>query len=277
MAGHGHWFPLLRELPDPRPKHDGPGKSRHAAHHMHHGRAGKIHVPVTQAEVGAELRQPSATPNPVGEYRIHQHRHEETENHEGGKLPPLRHRARWDGCGRIHEHHLKQEEREDTHVIGVPAQKETLEPKQAERLSKERHRELMVQTGCAPKRSHRAHAPHLKSIAADPVTQHAYAIDHEVHAHRMRHVLRARKTGLYQGEPRLHEHHEEAREQRPHDIDGNLIVTYGVHHFAQRRICGILDCDVFGGTRGRSGGIADRSLHLCLFRGILLLCPTGRR
>ncbi len=138
------------------------------------------------------------------------------------------------------------------------------------------HRSAIAPVGMVA--SHRAHAPHLKSIAADPVTQHAYAIDHEVHAHRMRHVLRARKTGLHQGEPRLHEHHEEAREQRPHDIDGNLVVTYGVHHFAQRRICRILDCDVFGGTRGRSGGIADRSLHLCLFRGIgLLLCPTGRR
>ena len=53
--------------------------------------------------------------------------------------------------------------------------------------------------------------------------------------------LARREPGLDHREAGLHEHDEEAGDQRPHDVDGDLVVADGVHHFGQRRVGRVLD------------------------------------
>ena len=82
-------------------------------------------------------------------------------------------------------------------------------------------------------------------------------VDHEVHAHGVRGVLRAGEAGLDHREAGLHEHDEEAADQRPHEVDGDLVVADGVHDLGERRVRGVLDGDVLGGAGRGAGRIAD--------------------
>ena len=72
------------------------------------------------------------------------------------------------------------------------------------------------------------------------------------------------KPGLHHREAGLHEHDEEAGEQRPDEVDGDLVVTDSVHHFGNGRILRILDGDVLGRAGHRTGRIAlpDRALRV---------------
>ena len=70
-----------------------------------------------------------------------------------------------------------------------------------------------------------ASAPTPPICSAKPSAQKPsmpIAVDDEVHAHRVRDVLRAREAGLDQREAGLHEHHEEAGDQRPDDVERGL-------------------------------------------------------
>ena len=58
-------------------------------------------------------------------------------------------------------------------------------------------------------------------------------VDQEVHRHRVGDVLGAREAGLDQREAGLHEHDQEAGEQRPHDVDRDLVVADGLHDLAR--------------------------------------------
>ena len=55
-----------------------------------------------------------------------------------------------------------------------------------------------------------------------------------------------REAGFDHREAGLHEHDEEAGDQRPHEVDGDLVVADGVHDFAERRVRRLLDRDVLG-------------------------------
>ena len=260
MARNGHRLPFLRVLPDARAEDHRPGEGGDASDHVHDRRAREVHVAVAEPEVGAELREPAAAPDPVRKERIGEHRDEEAVDEERRPLPALGHRAGGDRAGGVHEHHLEQEQREHAHVVHVRAQEEALGAEEAERMAEERDHELAVERRRAPEHGHRAHTAHLQGEAADPVAEHADGIDHEVHRHRVGGVLGPAEAGLHEREPRLHEHDQEAGQQRPHQVDGDLAVAHGGHHLVQLRGLGILDRDVGGGTRVVAGGIG-RSRH----------------
>ena len=181
------------------------------------------------------------------------------ENFQRSAIAPVGNRP-----GGVHEHHLEQEQREDADVVGVAAQEEALEAEEAEGVAEQVDGELVVERRGAAERGDRADAAHLQREAADPVAEHADRIDHEVHAHRVRGVLRAGEAGLDHREPGLHEHDEEAGEQRPDEVDGDLVVADRLHHLAERRIGGVLDRHVLGRAGRRAGRIAlrDRSLRV---------------
>ena len=221
---------------------------------------------MTETEFLSKRRQPATAPHPVGEKRVDHHRHEEPEDDERRELPALSHRAGRDRAGGVHEHHLEEEEREHADVVGVAAQEEALHAEEAEGVAEETDGELAIERCGAAKHAQSTDAAHLQRVAADPVPEHAYRVDHEVHRHGVRGILRAREAGLHHREPALHEHHEEASEQRPHEIDGDLVVTDGLHHLRQRWILGVLDCHVSGsagrGPRRIARRLCDGALRL---------------
>ena len=114
-------------------------------------------------------------------------------------------------------------------------------PNRPNAVTEQIDRELAVERRRSAERRDGADAAHLQREAADPVAEHADRVDHEVHRHRVRGVLGAGEPGLDHREAGLHEHDEEAGDQRPHDVDGDLVVADGVHHLGQRRILRVLD------------------------------------
>ena len=69
-------------------------------------------------------------------------------------------------------------------------------------------------------------------------------------------VLGPTEAGLHHREPGLHEHDEEAGDERPDKIDCDFVVTDGVHHLRERRCIRVLDGDVLGRARHRARGVA---------------------
>jgi hypothetical protein len=127
VSRHRHRFTALVVFADARTDHDRAGERSDATDHVDNRGTGEVDVSMAKTEVGAKLRQPSGAPHPVGENRIHEHRHEEPEDDECGELPAFSHRAGRDGPSRVHEHHLEQEQRKHSDVVGVATQKETLQ------------------------------------------------------------------------------------------------------------------------------------------------------
>ena len=75
MAGDRIGGTVMIVFPNPRTQHPGPDKGQHAARHVHHRGTGKIYMPVTQAEILAQHRQPAAAPDPVTVDRINNRSH----------------------------------------------------------------------------------------------------------------------------------------------------------------------------------------------------------
>jgi hypothetical protein len=230
MTGHRHRLAVLRVLAEAGTEDNRPRESGDTSHHVHDRRSREVHVPMAEAEARAEVGEPAPAPHPVAEQGVDEHRHEEAVDEEGRPLPALGHRPRRDRDRGVHEHHLEEEEGEDAHVVDVAAEEEALGAEEVEGLPEERHRVLAGEGSRSSERGHRPHSAHLEGEAADPVPEHADGIDHVVHRERVGGVLRAREARLHHRETRLHEHDEEAGEERPHDVDRDLVVPDGVHH-----------------------------------------------
>ena len=215
--------PVRVVLTAPRTEQGSADQRNHAARHVHHRRARKVDVPMSEPEVHAELRQPAAAPRPVRVHGVDDRADEEAEHRERRELPALRHRPGRDRSGGVHEDHLKQEVREHRGRVGHAAQEESRVAEQAPRLAAQMQREFVAQLVEATERRHRTEAAGLQREADRPVREHADAVHHEVHGEGVGGVLGPRETGLHHGEPGLHEHHEEARNQRPHEVDGDRV------------------------------------------------------
>ena len=79
--------------------------------------------------------------------------------------------------------------------------------------------ELAVERAVTAEGGERADAAHLQAEADGPEAEDADGVDEEVHAHRVADVLGAHEAGLDQSEAGLHEHHQEAGDERPDDIE----------------------------------------------------------
>src|SRR6188768_4149027 len=101
---------------------------------MDHARAGKVHRAVTKAEAIADLREPTATPNPIAEYGVSEATHEDAENEEALEAPALGTRASDDGRGGVHECHHEQEHHDRSRVVARPGEQEPSGTEQAPAL-----------------------------------------------------------------------------------------------------------------------------------------------
>src|ERR1700737_2648760 len=70
MAGDGGRHAVRGILPAPRAENPGHGESGEAAHYVDRAGSPGIDESVTESVVGAELRQPTAAPNPMRKKRI---------------------------------------------------------------------------------------------------------------------------------------------------------------------------------------------------------------
>ena len=83
-------------------------------------------------QVDAHLREPAVAPDPIAEDRIHDRADAAAIDHEGRELPSFRRASGRYRRGRVHEHHLEEEERERRRVIARALEQESL-PAQASR------------------------------------------------------------------------------------------------------------------------------------------------
>jgi hypothetical protein len=101
-----------------------------------------------------------------------------------------------------------------------------------------------------------------ESEAADVEPEHSQWIDQEVHCHRVRGVFRATQRRFHQCEASLHKHDDEARDERPHHVDGHFRMAEFRGDFSQSwfaRFCG-------GQRRGATRGTTVRVRHRCVIR-----------
>ena len=196
-----------------------------AADRVDDARSRKVRIALAESEIGAELREPAAAPCPVGEQRIGERAHEYGRHGEGEELPAFRARARDDGQGRIHEHHLEQEDDHHAHVIGVTGEEHAALAEEAPRFSEQRERVFAGQWLQASEIAVARGAAHLDRKADEPVGEEAAPIHEEIHHVGVVRVLHAAEPCLHHRETGLHEHHEEAANQRPGEVDADLVLA----------------------------------------------------
>src|SRR3954463_1318828 len=111
---------------------------------------------VTQSEVGSELREPTAAPHPVAKQRIHDGADAATVDHERRESPSLGGAAGRNGCRRIHENHLEQEQSKCGRVIASAQQHKTFPTDDSKRFAEYRPSDLVIQAGVTAHRSERS-------------------------------------------------------------------------------------------------------------------------
>src|SRR5262249_19650192 len=140
---------------------------------------------------------------------------------------------------RIHEHHLEQEQHHDGDVIrSVMHQKIAILAEEAERFVEEFDAVLHAEWRNPAEVAIPTQATHLDGEADQPVSKHADAVHHKVHHHRVVRVLGAAQTCLHDREAGLHEHDQEASDQRPNEIDGDFILADLIDYVADREALG---------------------------------------
>ncbi len=95
-------------------------------------------------------------------------------------------------------------------IIAHPERKNPVVPKSPKSFPKRLMVNSLVSSAVPPAEGSGADAAHLKGKAADPVTEHSEAIDHEVHSHGVPGILGLGETGLNHGKTGLHKHNQEA-------------------------------------------------------------------
>jgi hypothetical protein len=210
-------------------------KRNHPTLHVHNRRSGEVAMTVTETKIDAELGKPATAPNPVTKKRIHDRSDTRAIDHEGGESPSLGSCSGRNRRGGIHKHHLEKEESEGRRIITGALQKEPLPAEHAERFSEKRPGNLVIKPGVTAHRANRADTAKHKGKAADVETQHAHGINHKVHRHGVAGILGAAQTGFHQGETCLHEHHEKAGDQRPHEVNRDSVVANVVGQFNRER------------------------------------------
>ncbi len=209
---------------------------------------------MAEAEVVAELREPAAAPDPHAVDRVDDNGHEHAHRDERGELPALSHGAGDDRRGRVHEHELEEEEREDADVERSVSERAEEEALVGEDAPARGRREYLVERLNPAEQGDRPEAAELDGETDGPVRQRADAEDDEVRHRHVRGVLRAAEAGLNEHEARLHEEDEtDADDHEEHvDADGQVAES-GTDLFERRRAgccCGHR-VDVTGDGTGR--------------------------
>ena len=193
-----------------------------------------------QTPVDATLGQPAAAPDPIGVEAIRQ-RDPQAVEAETLPGPALGHGAGGDRRGGVHEHHHKEKQHHHPRVPNRIVQKPALQTDQAvgERASHlacridrctqaptvGQHGQSRTQRGIPAGRDRAVPPiPPPDSKTVDPKAESAERVDHQVHGRRVRRILGAAQPRLDEHKPGLHEHDQEAGDQRPHIVDGVQVV-----------------------------------------------------
>ena len=199
VAGDRVRAPVVAELADPRPEEQRAGKRGESALVVDDRRAGEV--------LHADREEPAArVPDPVRDDRV-EDREEGAEDEVDPELRPLGHRAPDDRERDAGEDDLEQ-------VAGRPGnRREERERRRADRQERVRRREEAA-------RADEGVAVAERDPEADrPVDDRADAEDEHVLAGDVRRVLHAGQARLEEGEPGLHEHDEDRREDDPDGVD----------------------------------------------------------
>ena len=191
-------------------------------------------------------------------------RHDEPVDDEGRELPPLGHRAGRDRERGVHEDHLEEEESERGDVIGDARQEESRAAEEPPHVAADgRPDELVHRLRNGQRGPHRRARPaHLQREPAHPEPQDAERVDHEVHHHRVGRVPGPREAGLGEREARLHEHHEEARDERPDEVERHARLADGRSDLFERGLARDLRGHVRDPARLVAGRVReDRPRH----------------
>ncbi len=212
------------ELADAGPDDDGADQRNHTTLHMNDRGTGEVRIAVAEAEIHTQHSQPAAAPDPVTEHGIHDGPNRRSVKAEGRPFPAFRHGARGNGSRGIHKHHLEQEKGENPNVISGACQEVPSVTEDSKWLAENGPSnfiaEARITTQCRQSTQPAEHEGETANVKA----QHAERIDHEIHGHGVVHVFGAGHARFHHGEPGLHEHDEEARDQGPHDVDGHSVM-----------------------------------------------------
>ena len=106
----------------------------------------------------------------------------------------------------------------------MPGKEQPLHAEQSPSDSKEAQRVLAVERLQAAEIAVARRTAHLNGKADEPVCEEAARIHDEVHHVGVVGILHAAQPRLYHGEARLHEHDQEAADQRPGEVDADLVL-----------------------------------------------------
>jgi len=115
----------------------------------------------------------------------------------------------------------------------LPLKQESFPSEQAKKLAGDSDANFVVQPSIAAHGADAAidealrisHSAKHQSKAAQVKPEHAHWVNHEVHCKSMAGVLGAAQTGFHHCEAALHEHDQEARDERPGEVDRYAVVT----------------------------------------------------
>src|SRR5262245_48765720 len=95
---------------------------------------------MAKSEIGAQIRQPAAAPNPVTKNWVHDRADKAAVDHECRKPPSLSSAARRNRRRCIHEDHLEEEQSEGGGIVAGALEHETFPAQQSEKFHAPRRR-----------------------------------------------------------------------------------------------------------------------------------------
>ena len=194
---------VMTVLADARAEHHRAREGQPAADRVDDRRTGEV-VEAQGLDPTDGFRTVQTAPHPVARHRVDERGDERRVDQVAAELDALRHRARDDRRGRRGEHGLEEEERP------VPGSLAREDARHAEAAPAERAAQLRGA-------EHERRADEVEHDRAEREV-------HQVLHHDVRRVLRPREARLDERKARLHDEHEDAAEERPHDVQVRLDV-----------------------------------------------------
>src|SRR6267143_3092203 len=108
MSGDGGRHAVRRILTAPGPQNPGDSESGEAAYYMNRARSPRIDEPVTEPVIGAELREPAASPHPMRKKRVGPASQDRSRSATRPKPPAIRAAPQRDQRSQPHAENLQQ-------------------------------------------------------------------------------------------------------------------------------------------------------------------------
>ena len=207
-------------LPMRGPSTSAPARAGETTHGVDHARAGEVDVAEAEVQAVAELAEPAAAPGPRTEDRVVERAAEQAPADERLPLPALGHGPGGDRGRGVHEGDHVEEERHRGRAVRAAAQPETaLAPEEHPVPAATEVDQAVVDIGEFRPEDREAVAAEHERVADDEEPDEPESEDREVRAHHVGGVLRPAEPGLDQGEPGLHEDHQDRADDDPQQVE----------------------------------------------------------